>query len=270
MMTSIVILIIVSLIPLSFRERIVSEESDEVIPSLSLSFMQDEASRTYFNVSVKMTVSKISESLSQLNVLVQQASGTVISSQLVAVDETFRSYTGACILEIESTEVEEFLQQVQLIGQFTQMETYTNSEVLVTEDVGSWLSNLSMQQSKYQTLLSEAESVSEIIKMEEELARVQVEIDKWSALKAQDEVARNKVTIIFDLEEGLIQDDSTWGMMIENELSVQLNWISKGVRWGLVKLIGLVPYFIIGFIIILIVRCLFRGGKRKRRKGGKG
>ena len=73
------------------------------------------------------------------------------------------------------------LQQVQLIGQFTQMETYTNGEVLVTEDIDSWLSNLSMQQSKYQTLLLEAETVSDIIKLEEELARVQVEMDKWSA-----------------------------------------------------------------------------------------
>lgn len=264
MITAIIVLILVSLIPLSFKERIESEESDEVIPSLSLPLLDDKSSHTYFNISVKMNVSQISEGLSQLNVLVQQASGTVLSSNLVAVDETLRSYTGACILEIESTEVEEFLQQIQLMGQFTQMETYTNSEVLVTEDVDSWLSNLSMQQSKYQTLLSEAETVSEIIKMEEELARVQVEIDKWSALKAQDEVARNKVTIIFELEEGPIEDDSTWGIMIQNELSVQLNRICQITRSLLVKLIGLVPYFIIGFVIILMVRCLFRGGKRKR------
>lgn len=171
---------------------------------------------------------------------------------------------GSCILEIESTEVEEFLQQVQLIGQFTQMETYTNSEVLVTEDIESWLSNLSMQQSKYQTLLSEAETVSEIIKIEEELARVRVEMDKWSALKAQDDVARNKVTIIFELKEQEIQDDSRWGVMIQNELSVQLNRITHVTRWLLVKLIGLVPYVVILFVVILIMRCLFRGRKRKR------
>ena len=121
-----------------------------------------------------------------------------------------------------------------------------------------------MQQSKYQTLLSEAETVSEIIKIEEELARVQVEMDKWSALKAQDDVARNKVTIIFELKEQEIQDDSRWGVMIQNELSVQLNRISQVTRWLLVKLIGLVPYVVILFVVILIMRCLFRGRKRKR------
>ena len=264
MITAIMVLILVSLIPLSFKERIESDESDEVIPSLSSSLINDESSQTYFNISIKMNVSQISESLSQLNVLVQQASGTVMSSNLVAIDEMLESYMGSCILEIESTGVEEFLQQVELIGQITQMETYTNSEVLVTEDIESWLSNLSMQQSKYQTLLSEAETVSEIIKIEEELARVQVEMDKWSALKAQDDVARNKVTIIFELKEQEIQDDSRWGVMIQNELSVQLNRISQVTRWLLVKLIGLVPYVVILFVVILIMRCLFRGRKRKR------
>ena len=264
MITAIAVLILVSLIPLSFKERIESDESDEVIPSLSSSLINDESSQTYFNISIKMNVSQISESLSQLNVLVQQGSGTVMSSSLVAIDQMLESYMGSCILEMESTEVEEFLQQVELIGQITQMETYTNSEVLVTEDIESWLSNLSMQQSKYQTLLSEAETVSEIIKIEEELARVQVEMDKWSALKAQDDVARNKVTIIFELKEQEIQDDSRWGVMIQNELSVQLNRISQVTRWLLVKLIGLVPYVVILFVVILIMRCLFRGRKRKR------
>lgn len=264
MITAIAVLIFVSLIPLSFKEKIESDESDEVIPSLSSSLINDESSQTYFNISIKMNVSQISESLSQLNVLVQQASGTVMSSNLVAIDEMLESYMGSCILEIESTEVEEFLQQVQLIGQINQMETYTNSEVLVTEDIESWLSNLSMQQSKYQTLLSEAETVSEIIKIEEELARVRVEMDKWSALKAQDDVARNKVTIIFELKEQEIQDDSRWGVMIQNELSVQLNRITHVTRWLLVKLIGLVPYVVILFVVILIMRCLFRGRKRKR------
>ena len=264
MITAIAVLIFVSLIPLSFKEKIESDESDEVIPSLSSSLINDESSQTYFNISIKMNVSQISESLSQLNVLVQQGSGTVMSSSLVAIDQMLESYMGSCILEIESTEVEEFLQQVELIGQITQMETYTNSEVLVTEDIESWLSNLSMQQSKYQTLLSEAETVSEIIKIEEELARVRVEMDKWSALKAQDDVARNKVTIIFELKEQEIQDDSRWGVMIQNELSVQLNRITHVTRWLLVKLIGLVPYVVILFVVILIMRCLFRGRKRKR------
>lgn len=263
MIIAISVLIFVSLIPLLFKERIESEESDEVIPSLSLSLINDESSRTYFNILIEMNVSKISESLSQLNVWVQQVSGTVVSSHLVAIDETLKSYTGACVLEMESTEVESFLQQVQLIGQFTQMETYTNGEVLVTEDIDSWLSNLSMQQSKYQTLLSEAETVSDIIKLEEELARVQVEMDKWSALKAQDEVARNKVTIVFELKEGEIYDDSRWGVMIQNELSVQLNRIIQVTRWLVVKLLGLVPYGVILFVLILIMRCLFKGRKRK-------
>lgn len=50
MIIAISVLIFVSLIPLLFKERIESEESDEVIPSLSLSLINDESSRTYFNI----------------------------------------------------------------------------------------------------------------------------------------------------------------------------------------------------------------------------
>ena len=64
MIIAISVLIFVSLIPLLFKERIESEESDEVIPSLSLSLINDESSRTYFNILIEMNVSKISESLS--------------------------------------------------------------------------------------------------------------------------------------------------------------------------------------------------------------
>ena len=57
MIIAISVLIFVSLIPLLFKERIESEESDEVIPSLSSSLINDESSQTYFNISIKMNVS---------------------------------------------------------------------------------------------------------------------------------------------------------------------------------------------------------------------
>ena len=53
MIIAISVLIFVSLIPLLFKERIESEESDEVIPSLSLSLINDESSRTYFNILIE-------------------------------------------------------------------------------------------------------------------------------------------------------------------------------------------------------------------------
>ncbi len=264
MMTAIVVLIIVSLIPLSFKSEIQNDESDEVIPSLSLPLMNEQMSNTYFNVHVEMNVSTMDEAFEQLNVLVQQASGTVMSYHLSAVDETLGSYSGSYTLEVEANAMEEFLAQSRLIGQVTRMETYTNSEVLVTEDVDSWLSNLKMQQSKYQTLLSEAVTISEIVKLEEELARIGVEIDKWSALKTQDELARNQVTITFVLTEGGTQSDETWSVMIQSELSVQLTRISEVAKSGLVKLIGLTPHCLILLVLVIMIRILFIGRKRKR------
>ena len=52
MITAIIVLIVVSLIPLSFTNA--NQESDEDIPSLSLPLMEDTMSNTYFNIEIEL------------------------------------------------------------------------------------------------------------------------------------------------------------------------------------------------------------------------
>lgn len=262
MITAIIVLIVASLIPLSFTDA--NQESDEEIPSLSLPLLEDTTSNTYFNIEIEMNVLSISESLEKLTRLVQEKSGIMLSSSLSTITESSKSYIGSCTIELDAVVVEQFLSEVQSIGQITQMNTYTNSEVLVTEDVESWLSNLKMQQSKYQTLLSESTTVSETIKLEEELARIQTEIDKWSALKNKSERAETKVTLTFQLKENSQQVMSEWSFMIKDELSIQLNRISRGAKWLIVKLIGLTPYLLIIGFLAIAGRFFFRRRRRRR------
>ena len=60
----------VSLVPVSFfEEEVQNEESDEVIPSLSLPLETNKQSNTYFNVLIEMDVSDLSESIKELNIL---------------------------------------------------------------------------------------------------------------------------------------------------------------------------------------------------------
>lgn len=262
MITAIIVLIVVSLIPLSFTNA--NQESDEDIPSLSLPLMEDTMSNTYFNIEIELSVLTLSESLQKLTYLVQEASGTILSSNLSTISDSSKSHIGSCSIELDAVVVEQFLSEVHSIGQITQMSTYTNSDVLVTEDVESWLSNLKMQQSKYQSLLSESKTVSETIKLEEELARIQTEIDKWSALENKSERAQTKVTLTFQLKEDSQQVMSDWSFMIEDELSIQLNRISRGAKWLIVKLIGLTPYLLIIGFLTIAGRLFFRRRRRKR------
>ena len=265
MLFAIVLLIIVSLVPVSFfEEEVQNEESDEVIPSLSLPLETTNQSNTYFNLLIEMDVSDLSESIKELNHLVQEGSGTVIASSFSSPDSSLEGHTGSFIVEIDTQIVEQFLSDVKGLGKLQNLETYTNDEVLVIEDTQSWIENLTLQESKYQTLLSEETTISEIMKIEEELARIQSEIDKWSSLQAQDELARNKVTVHFNLDEQKSQEVIGWSEMIKSELSLQLDRMGKYAQWILVKLIGLTPYFLVFGILVGSVRLLFRRKKRRR------
>ena len=265
MLFAIVLLIIVSLVPLSFfEEDVQNEESDEVIPSLSLPLETTEQSKTYFNLFIEMDVSDLSESINELNHLVKEGSGVVVASSFSSPDSSLEGNTGSFIVEIDTQIVEQFLSDVKGLGKLQNLETYTNDEVLVMEDTQSWIENLTLQESKYQTLLSEETTISEIMKIEEELARIQSEIDKWSSLQAQDELARNKVTLHFNLDEQKSQEVTGWSEMIKSELSLQLDRMGQYAQWILVKLIGLTPYFLVFGILVGSVRLLFRRKKRRR------
>ena len=260
----IVLLVIVSLAPVSlFEEKVQSEESDEVIPSLSLPLENADESNTYFNLFIEIDVSDLSESIKELNHLVQEQSGIVVSSSFSSPNSSVESNIGSFIVVLDIQIVEQFLSDVKGIGKLQRLETYTNDEVLVIEDTQSWIENLTLQESKYQTLLSEETIISEIIKIEEELARIQSEIDKWKSIQAQDEVARNKVTLNFNLKEQHSQEVMGWSEMIKSELDLQLNRIGQYTQWMVVKLIGLTPYFLVLGILVGSIRLLFRRKKRR-------
>lgn len=264
MLFAIALLIIISLVPVSFfEEDVQNEESDVVIPSLSLPLEITAQSNTYFNLLIEMTVLDLSKSIEQLNQLVQEQSGIVISSSFSSFDSALGSKIASFIVEIDTQNVEQFLRDVKGLGELQNLETYTNDEVLVTQDTQGWIENLTLQEAKYQMLLSEETTISEIIKIEEELARIQTEIDKWESLQEQDEVARNKVTLHFSLNEQISEQVTGWSEMIKMELSLQLNRIEEYVQWMVVKLIGVTPYFLVLGIVVSSVRLLFRRKKRK-------
>lgn len=255
----------VSLVPVSFFEKDVkNEESDVVIPSLSLPLETNKQSNTYFNLFIEMNVSDLSESIKELNYLVQEQSGIVVASSFSSPNSSEERNIASFIVEMDIQIVEQFLSDVKGIGKLQSLETYTNDEVLVMEDTQSWIENLTLQESKYQTLLSEETSISEIIKIEEELARIQSEIDKWQSIQAQDEVARNKVTVHFSLNQQKSQQVTEWNEMIKSELSLQLNQMGQYAKWLVVKLIGLTPYFLFLGIVVGSIRLLFRRKKRGR------
>ncbi|MDO5348161.1 MAG: hypothetical protein Q4F14_06405, partial [Bacillota bacterium] len=68
----------------------------------------------------------------------------------------------------------------------------------------------------------------------------------------------------FQLKENSQQVMSEWSFMIKDELSIQLNRISRGAKWLIVKLIGLTPYLLIIGFLAIAGRFFFRRRRRRR------
>ena len=131
--------------------------------------------------------------------------------------------------------------------------------MLLVEGIDSWIKNLSIQEKRYQELLSEAYELEEILAIETELSRVRTELDEWQSLKEKRDMV--KVTISFYL----VKNPATsWQEAISEELVMQLGQMASYSKILVIKLIGCLPYFVVVLFVVILARLIFKRSKRRR------
>lgn len=153
----------------------------------------------------------------------------------------------------------DFLGKVSSSLQVSEIKTYTDTEMLLVEGIDSWIKNLSIQEKRYQELLSEAYELEEILAIETELSRVRTELDEWQSLKEKRDMV--KVTISFYL----VKNPATsWQEAISEELVMQLGQMASYSKILVIKLIGCLPYFVVVLFVVILARLIFKRSKRRR------
>ena len=254
---SIFILMLVSLIPTQLLTR--TDEVSTQNPSTLLQTDATEQYKTYQNVEVNVSVVDLDESLTLLQTLIDEASVNLVSSFICSTDTPSSNPVARFTIAVSHASMTDFLGKVSSSLQVSEIKTYTDTEMLLVEGIDSWIKNLSIQEKRYQELLSEAYELEEILAIETELSRVRTELDEWQSLKEKRDMV--KVTISFYL----VKNPATsWQEAISEELVMQLGQMASYSKILVIKLIGCLPYFVVVLFVVILARLIFKRSKRRR------
>ena len=255
---AIFILIILSLLPIHLLER--TEEIQDQSTTFLLADEIKTPSKTYWNTQIILILSNVELELVSIQSILTQDSVNLIDFYMSISEETAEDLIGILTLEVPIESMDDFLSNLQSIGKIDSIQTYTNNEVLLSQDTESWIENLTIQEKRYQELMKEHTDLNDIISIEKELARIHVELDNWNVLKQQSEQSHQMNTIKLQIKQ-LVPEES-WKELIQKEVLFQCNQISMVFKSIVTKLIGLVPYMLIGVVMILIGWVIFKQYKR--------
>ncbi len=254
MTVAILFLIGLSLMPLGWLDE--SDELKQEIPSGLILDEMDQTSLTYWNCNLKLTMAIDNQQLGFLEPILDDESTQLVTFSMTASEEGMSNLT----LEIPVESMDDFLSHLSQIGKIEALETYTNNEALINQDVVAWIENLSIQEQRYQELLKENTDLDQLLTIEKELSRIRRELDEWQILQKQSERARQVATI--HLSVSSVSDDNSWRGLITQELIIQMDRISQVSKLLMVKLIGLLPYLL---IVVLLTASGYGLFKRRKR-----
>lgn len=254
---SIFILMLVSLIPTQILNK--TEEVSTQNPDVTLQTDATKQHKTYQNAEVDVSVVELEESLTLLQTLIDEASANLVASFISSTEGISSNAAAKFTIEVPLASMTDFLGKVSSSLQVSEIRTYTDNEMLLVEGIDSWIKNLSIQEQRYQELLSEAYELEEILAIETELSRVRTDLDEWQSLKQK----RDTVTVTISFY--LVKSPATsWWKAISDELVMQLGRMTSYSKVLVIKLIGCLPYLAVVFVVASLARLIFKRGKRRR------
>lgn len=244
--TSILFLIGISLMPLGWLSK--SNGTEQEIPSDLIVNEINQSSMTYWNSDLKLKIERTDNQFEFLESILDDEEVHLVTFLMDSTEEGTSDVT----VELPVESMDNFLSHLSLIGKIETIQTYTNNEALLNQDVAAWIENLSIQEQRYQELLKEKTDLDQLLMIEKELSRIRSELDDWQNLKRQSQKAIQMATI--HLKVTLISHDDSWRGLIIEELMIQMDRISQVFKQLVVKLIGFVPYLLVVAVFIAI-RC---------------
>lgn len=254
---SIFVLMILSLIPSQFSNQNELASNQNLDNSVVTDAVKPY--KAYQNAEVNVEVVELETGLNLLQTLIDEASVNVVSSSIFSTEVISTSPVAQFVIEVPRASMTDFLGKLSSSLQVSEIKTYTDNDTIMIEGIDSWIKNLSIQEQRYQELLSDAYEVGEILEIEKELSRVRTELDEWQVRKEQ----RDTVTVTISFY--LIKNPAmSWQASISDELVTQVGNITFYSRILVVKMIGLLPYFVLLLVGLVLARLVFRRGKRRR------
>jgi len=207
--------------------------------------------------SMYMTVASPLEAAGKAASIVKDAGGRVDARDETAPDE-WSGGSANLTLRIPSNQLDAVIEELGALGKVNQIETSASDVTNEVTDLDAHISTLRASTVRIEALLLEAKDITDIIKLEDELASRQAELESLSAQQRglDDQVSLS--TIVLSLTTVPIVTADEAPATFFDGLATGWNALVNFVSVGLVVLGALLPWLIIAAVISLVIVAIVR------------
>ncbi len=251
-------------VEIQFNENMTARDGSKNMQEYAVVAADTNTSRKIIkNGNISLKVLNLQSRMNEITKITEQLGGYVESSYVegtvepgtttVAEAEKVKEKTtkfGSITIKIPADRYDNTFQSIITMGTVINQSTNGNDITKQYMDMESRLSNLKIQEKTYKDLLSKAQNVDEILRIETELNRIRTDIDIMQGdLKRWDEQVEYS-TIYINLTEEKdaklerVDTGSVWNRAKQGLINT-INSIKNGMAWLFVFLVSTLPYILI-------------------------
>jgi hypothetical protein len=236
-----------SVAPAPLVEKRVAGGGNLVSPSSETRTQSDQKIINTADLSLQVSdVSKIADSIKEI---VTTNNGVIQSSSVSAGHED--RFTGVVIVRVPSSKFDDTLKAIQNLGKVTTSSITAQDVTEEYVDLDAQKNALSNQLIQYNRILGQAVNVSEILEVQREIERIQVELDRITGkMKYLDNrIAFSTITARLSEPASVVPSP---GYSINSVISEAIGGFADTVVWLVIMIMTLLPVIILAVIGIII------------------
>ena len=219
-------------------------------------------------VNISLQTKELDALLEELRSYVAEYEGYIEYSNIYGIGlENLRS--GNLTIRIPAEQLEAFVEKTRAAGTVTNISESTVDVTLEYVDVENHKKALNIEQERLYEILEQAETVEELIAVEQRLSQVRYEMECYTTSLNTYDNKINYSTIDIYLEEveriSKAEEEGIWAQ-IKSKFSDSIYSIARGVKFFFVWFAGSTPYFLVLAIVVVVIVILVKRRKKNKRK----
>lgn len=261
-----------------FAPELEAPESSNGSSIGSLDAVTETARKRIQYVTVTMESLEYDSALSEIKLRATAAGGYIESSSESGKDiKGTGSRRAYLVFRIPAENLDKFAGEIEKVGNVLTLETSTRDVTESYFDIEARLASLESQRDRYMELLSEAESMDEILIIDNALTEVLYQIESYTGTlnKYDSLVAYSTVTLtlseVIELTEPEppVIEEPTFGERIKEAFGDSIDAFGDMIEAIVIGVVAAAPFLVIPAIALVIVVIAVRGKLKKQRRAKK-